>query len=387
MTIPAGSQEYETTVSTTENGQTIDVQVDAGINTQTGLVTATLRTIDPQTGVAPVPSIGFLPPENGTGQGTGYFSFTVIPQSGLATGTQIPNVAEVTFDHNQPVATDLKNDENLALGIDPSKEAVVTIDSGAPSSSVLPLPAVENSSSFVVQWAGQDDSGGSGIKSYEVYVSADGGPYTLFQQDTTATSAVFTGTAGHTYGFYSVATDNVGNVQPIPQKAQATTDVVPAVSSATEDSGAAESSLVVEPANQKPSSLASHALVSGPTAQDSLDVLATPNPQLAISGPPKPIVLGTQVSFSIGVANPAPEQQRKPLLLSVSFGDGTSKTVPVNGMTVIDHVYNQPGKYTVIATAINPPGKSIGSAMEQVDVLPSTVATDLHGRRKELGLE
>jgi hypothetical protein len=32
-------------------------------------------------------------------------------------------------------------------------------------------------------------------------------------------------TSGHTYGFYSVATDNVGNIQPTPASAQASTTV------------------------------------------------------------------------------------------------------------------------------------------------------------------
>ena len=76
---------------------------------------------------------------------------------------------------------------------------------------------------------GQDDAGGSGIAFYNVYVSDNGGPYTPFLTDTTATSATFTGTIGDTYGFYSVATDNVGNVQPTPGAAQATTKLVPAL--------------------------------------------------------------------------------------------------------------------------------------------------------------
>ena len=38
----------------------------------------------------------------------------------------------------------------------------------------------------------------------------------LWQTDTTSTSATYTGQIGHTYGFYSVATSNVGTVQPTP---------------------------------------------------------------------------------------------------------------------------------------------------------------------------
>jgi RHS repeat-associated protein len=225
LTIPSGSQHFETTVSMSENGQTFDVRVDAGIDSQTGLVSATFQSIDPSTGLPLSGLTGFLPPDNATGQGAGYLSFTVQPEAGLASGTQIRNVALVTFDQNQPVATDQVNDEDPAQGIDPSKQALVTIDSGAPSSSVAPLPAVEASTSFTVNWSGQDNAGGSGIHSYDVYVSDDNEPFILFQQYTTATSAIFSGTAGHTYSFYSIATDNVGNVQAIPATSQATTQI------------------------------------------------------------------------------------------------------------------------------------------------------------------
>jgi len=99
----------------------------------------------------------------------------------------------------------------------------ITIEPGAPTSSVASLPAVENSASFTVNWSGQDYAGGSGIADYNVYVSDDDGAYALFESDTTATSATFTGQDGITYAFYSVATDNVGNQQATPTMAQATT--------------------------------------------------------------------------------------------------------------------------------------------------------------------
>ena len=98
-----------------------------------------------------------------------------------------------------------------------------TIDATVPTSSVAALPANEPTS-FTVNWSGQD-TGGSGIASYDVYDSVNGGAYTLWQNDTTATSAIFTGTVGDTYAFYSVATSNVGTVQPMPTAAQASTTV------------------------------------------------------------------------------------------------------------------------------------------------------------------
>ena len=71
-----------------------------------------------------------------------------------------------------------------------------------------------------------NDALGSGIATYDVYVSDNGGPFTPFAVRSTKTSAPFTGQSGHSYGFYSVATDNVGNEQSVPSTAQASTKVV-----------------------------------------------------------------------------------------------------------------------------------------------------------------
>ncbi len=224
ITIPAGSQHFETTVPITENGQAIVVQINIGLNSLTGELLATFQSLNPLTGLPPDVLTGFLPPEDGTGRGMGFFSFIVQAKAGLATGTAIKNVAVVTFDTNPPIATDQVDDDDASKGIDPAKDDLVTIDSVGPTSSVAALPA-DSGNTFTVSWSGTDDPGGSGITSYNVDVSDNGGPFTIWQANTTATSAPFTGTAGHTYGFYSVATDNVGNVQPTPTAAQATTIV------------------------------------------------------------------------------------------------------------------------------------------------------------------
>ena len=78
-----------------------------------------------------------------------------------------------------------------------------------------------------MSWSGSDDPGGSGIASYTIYVSTDGGAFTPWLQGVTTltTGEITPGLSGDTYAFYSVATDNVGNVQPTPTAAQATTTV------------------------------------------------------------------------------------------------------------------------------------------------------------------
>ena len=88
------------------------------------------------------------------------------------------------------------------------------------------LPSTTNTPSFTVAWSGSDNAG-PGISSFNIYVSDDGGSYSLWQDATTATSATYTGQVGHTYGFYSVASNDLGLVQPTPLSAQATITVVP----------------------------------------------------------------------------------------------------------------------------------------------------------------
>ena len=56
----------------------------------------------------------------------------------------------------------------------------VTVLNVAPTSTVSPLPATENTTAFTLSWSGTDDPGGSGIASYDVYVSDNGGAFTPF---------------------------------------------------------------------------------------------------------------------------------------------------------------------------------------------------------------
>jgi VCBS repeat-containing protein len=99
--------------------------------------------------------------------------------------------------------------------------ATATVDVGLPTSAVSPLPRF-SPTNFTVSWSGSD-AGGPGVTSYSIFVSDNGGPFTALVSNTTATSAPFTGQVGHTYGFYSVATDSLGGTQSTPGRAQATT--------------------------------------------------------------------------------------------------------------------------------------------------------------------
>jgi hypothetical protein len=94
-----------------------------------------------------------------------------------------------------------------------------------PTSSINPLPAITATASFTVTWSGSPGAGAHSIAAYDVFVSSDGGPFSPLLTGTAQTSAPFTGAFGHSYGFYSVATDDLGTRQATPTAAQATTTV------------------------------------------------------------------------------------------------------------------------------------------------------------------
>ncbi len=212
--VPAGFSHYEDTIDLRPDGIALLVPVILDLNKQTGLVTVTFNTIDPLTGAPPDGFAGFLPVNDATHAGEGFFTYTVTPKAtGLFSGTQITNFASIVFDTNDPIET-------------PS--TLHTLDLDAPSSAMTALAATINRASIQLNWDGTDGAG-SGVQSFDIYVSDNGGAFTLFLDDATAKSAVFHGVNGHTYAFYSVAKDNVGLQEAVPGIADAITAISMAV--------------------------------------------------------------------------------------------------------------------------------------------------------------
>jgi YD repeat-containing protein len=212
LVIPTGSQHYQTTLAMTYNGQTFNVQIEAGLHSDTGQVYASFQSIDPNTSLPPANVLtGFLPPEDGTGRGQGYLTYTVSPKASLATGVVIPNVASIVFDAGEPITTDQVDPHDASKGTDTAKQARVTIDSVAPTSRVALLP-LQSPDYFWVRWSGTDNA--TGVASYTIYVTSDGGvTWNVWLNNTTKTAAIFQGQPGKTYAFYSIARDGAGNVE------------------------------------------------------------------------------------------------------------------------------------------------------------------------------
>jgi hypothetical protein len=211
---PPGISNYTTTIDLRPNSNLL-VKVNANLDASVGLLTWTFTSLDPSTSQPPTdPTAGFLPPG---GQGSVFF--TVMPKQGLPTGTHVQNQATIVFDANQPLAT---------------QTWLNTLDNTPPTSHVSILPSVENLANFAIRWAGTDV--GAGVQDFTIYVSDNSAPFVPFVTNTAATSTTFPGQPGHSYAFYSIARDFVGNLEPQKSAPDATTqvalDTTPPVTSA-----------------------------------------------------------------------------------------------------------------------------------------------------------
>jgi len=127
LNIPLDSHHYQTTVEMDRNGTNFEVKIDIGVNLGTGELYANFYSLDPITGLPPEADVGMLPPEDGTGRGMGWFSYTIETKSGLAAGTEIRNVAYIVFDGQPAIATNQVDPHDPSQGTDPEKETLVTI--------------------------------------------------------------------------------------------------------------------------------------------------------------------------------------------------------------------------------------------------------------------
>ena len=183
----------------------------AGIDMGTGEVFWELKSIDPETGEVPFdPFLGFLPPNEDGSEGQGYVTYSIKSKADAPSGNRIVTPSRrSSFDQNEPIDT---------------PPIFNTLDAGPPESKVDELPEIVYSY-FPVEWGGEDEANGSGIDSYDVYVSIDGSPFTAWFTDTEHTQAIYEGEPGHSYAFYSVARDLVEHTEAHPAVADAETTV------------------------------------------------------------------------------------------------------------------------------------------------------------------
>jgi hypothetical protein len=204
--VPSGLQSYRTRVAyKNQDGSDLFVDVDATFDLTTGLLTWIFRSVDPHTGFLPQGVFdGFLPVNDDTHRGEGFVRYSVRSKASLTTGTTIDQQASIVFDVNAPIETNIFTN---------------TIDAGPPTSRVTALLPTQISTTFPVAWSGTDDadgSPGSGIASFDIFVSIDKAVPVLWLNGVTSLQADYTGEVGKTYGFYSVAIDAVGHREAAP---------------------------------------------------------------------------------------------------------------------------------------------------------------------------
>ena len=190
------------------------VDFNAGLDTRTGEVFFSFRSIDPGTGNPPTdPTVGFLPPNDSAGVGEGFVEYSVEPFDTVSTGTEIEAQADIVFDQNAAIET---------------PEVFNTVDADTPASNIA-----EGDASFLesggveLHWEGNDPMPGSGTETYTLYAAPEGGsfqPVATGLNDTTYIFQPDTSTA-KTFRFFTTVTDAAGNSESPAALADATATV------------------------------------------------------------------------------------------------------------------------------------------------------------------
>ncbi len=161
-----------------------------------------LQSIDPltlQTPTDPLKGLLLLQDSTNPTYGHGFVSFSLKPKASANTGDTCMEEAVIIFDENDPIATNKETN---------------TIDALPPTSQLASLPAT-SPSAISLSWSGRDDTGGSGLRFYSLYISEDGTNYSLLRSGLTRTDTVITGKPGSQYFFFVLATDTVGNTETL----------------------------------------------------------------------------------------------------------------------------------------------------------------------------
>ena len=179
----------------------------------TSTLVTRFSSLDPDTrALTQIVNDGFLDPNDINHSGEGYVTFRINPKDSLQHLTKIENKADIIFDYNKPISTPVWSN---------------TIDADAPISSVSALPPIANDTIFTIKWNGSDPH--SGIGFYSIYYSENGSPYEFWRGNFNSDSAIFIGKNGHSYAFYSIASDNVGNIEAVKSVPDAQTHIVVSV--------------------------------------------------------------------------------------------------------------------------------------------------------------
>jgi hypothetical protein len=204
FTVEGNRSSYQQRLDLTQD-MGIYVDVVAGIDIVAGEAFWILQSIDPATGLPPQGTQqGFLPVNDENHNGEGYVSFTIKPKANACiTGDELTASASIVFDINEAIPTNVWYN---------------TVDALPP---ITQLTGTDNGNNEVLlQFSGQDDEGGCGIKQYKLYVSDNYGAYSLYDTYPVGTTATYLTEYDHCYRFFCLGEDNVGNVEAMKEEAE-----------------------------------------------------------------------------------------------------------------------------------------------------------------------
>lgn len=196
--VPALASYYNKRLDLDSLGYWLDVT--AAIKVPENYAYWIFQTIDPETGMAPVDSLGFLPVNDtllGSGEGWVTFTANIKENCGLHTGDSIVENAEIFFDENEVV---------------PTNDYVNHFDVVAPTSIIVCDTTHATSDKYLdITFTASDDSGGSGLRYIELYASVDGNDYELEGRVQPDGNYIYHLNNGSSFDFYGLAVDNVNN--------------------------------------------------------------------------------------------------------------------------------------------------------------------------------
>ncbi|MHB8956711.1 MAG: putative Ig domain-containing protein [Pirellulaceae bacterium] len=175
------------------------LRVSAGIDPESRQATWLLQAIDPLTGeLLADPNNGLLPPNDATGLGAGFVSYSVALDTDAVTGARLDAQARVITDNAPP-------EDTVTLSY--------LVDARAPVTTLSVVPLSGTTPTYQVTWQAVDESTGSGVRHVTLYVAADGGDFTIWQRQRSeaAGTEIFLGEPGHAYEFLAIASDVAGN--------------------------------------------------------------------------------------------------------------------------------------------------------------------------------
>ena len=198
------TQDFTRDVNYKVNGHDILVRVSGQFSPATGVVNWSFASLETNGGELDDVMNGFLLPNDQSGRGEGFVSFTVSHKANPANGSTISNKATIVFDANEPIVTNTY---------------VNTFDTDYPTSKVTKAEETSEGQ-LTVTVAGSDPT--SGIDYYTVFAQKNGGEWLAVATVADGSPASISVEAGTTYALCALATDRVGWNEPKDLKAEVT---------------------------------------------------------------------------------------------------------------------------------------------------------------------